>query len=430
MSNEPITWEQYHDLGTMVANGSKDFDLARKLYAKALQEIPPCNDETAFKITTNVAVCNAKQRVNLDDAIKIFEAAVAKDPGVVQNYVNLSYAQLRNKQIQETIETCKKGLQVAKNADLYSHLALAYGLMGNYHEEFFNSALSVAIDPSREYQLAMVAMKWKAVPSPECWKTFSQMYASRKKPVSGAALKPPPISDESVGYGAGKKIVIAAEQGLGDLIMMAPAVKWLERIGYDPILFSNDDIVVDFASRVLDLKSTSKPFTTSQVDYCINLMDLLEWKDEWSGSTDFFKPWIATYPGVEMPRTPTIGVNFTGNPDFEFEYIRGIYDEQVRDRIIETVNKDAMYRAVNLANYRGGSLSNFRGILSGMSKIITTDTMTAHMAGAMGIPCLVLLAPNYDWRWYHEWYGPTFKTAECSLDWSDATEHVKDFLND
>ncbi len=83
----------------------------------------------------------------------------------------------------------------------------------------------------------------------------------------------------------------------------------------------------------------------------------------------------------------------------------------------------------------GESLQDFAdtaALLAHLDLVITVDTAVAHLAGAMGKPCWVLL-PNYltDWRWLSErvdspWYLGTmrlFRQAKVG-DWSQVIEEV------
>ncbi|MFC4308883.1 ADP-heptose--LPS heptosyltransferase [Steroidobacter flavus] len=66
--------------------------------------------------------------------------------------------------------------------------------------------------------------------------------------------------------------------------------------------------------------------------------------------------------------------------------------------------------------------------------IITVDTMTAHLAGALGLPVWLLLPHDADWRWMHgrddsPWY-PTMRLFRQPAvgDWATVIEQVHDEL--
>lgn len=70
-------------------------------------------------------------------------------------------------------------------------------------------------------------------------------------------------------------------------------------------------------------------------------------------------------------------------------------------------------------------------IMAGLDLVITVDTSVANLAGALGVPCWVLLATPCDWRWMHDrpttpWY-PTarlFRQPEAG-DWASVMDEVE-----
>jgi ADP-heptose:LPS heptosyltransferase len=81
----------------------------------------------------------------------------------------------------------------------------------------------------------------------------------------------------------------------------------------------------------------------------------------------------------------------------------------------------------------GSLLSNFSDTayaLGAMDLVITVDTAVAHLAGAMGIPVLLLVTFIPDWRWMLErddspWY-PTLRIYRQATpgDWEDVVRRV------
>jgi hypothetical protein len=72
--------------------------------------------------------------------------------------------------------------------------------------------------------------------------------------------------------------------------------------------------------------------------------------------------------------------------------------------------------------------------LSGMNLVITADTMTAHLAGALGLPVWVLLPFQADWRWMLDrddspWY-PTMRLfrQQSEGDWSVPIARLREAL--
>ena len=69
-------------------------------------------------------------------------------------------------------------------------------------------------------------------------------------------------------------------------------------------------------------------------------------------------------------------------------------------------------------------------LMSALDLIVTTDTLTAHLAGALGIPVWVVLSASPDWRWLTEredspWY-PTMRLfrQRAGSGWAEVYERV------
>jgi len=87
----------------------------------------------------------------------------------------------------------------------------------------------------------------------------------------------------------------------------------------------------------------------------------------------------------------------------------------------------------------GQHLKNFRDtatVMAELDLVISVDTATAHLAGALGIPLWVMLPGNADWRWPPEvarnpWYPEAriFRQT-CIGDWNDLIGQVAAALQD
>lgn len=81
-----------------------------------------------------------------------------------------------------------------------------------------------------------------------------------------------------------------------------------------------------------------------------------------------------------------------------------------------------------------GDFSDTAYALSGMDLVITVDTALAHLAGAMGIPTLLLLSYLPDWRWLmgredSPWYPSLRLYRQPAFgDWASAIGRVLEDL--
>lgn len=83
----------------------------------------------------------------------------------------------------------------------------------------------------------------------------------------------------------------------------------------------------------------------------------------------------------------------------------------------------------------GGGLLRLAAMVEQMDLLITVDTLAAHLAGALGVPCWLLLQHRADWRWMSAradspWY-PSLRLwrQERAGDWAGLMERVSAALN-
>jgi ADP-heptose:LPS heptosyltransferase len=72
--------------------------------------------------------------------------------------------------------------------------------------------------------------------------------------------------------------------------------------------------------------------------------------------------------------------------------------------------------------------------MQGLDLVISVDTMTAHLAGALGVPVWTLLSADCDWRWMKDradspWY-PTMRLFRQRRPggWSEVVAEVREAL--
>ena len=75
-------------------------------------------------------------------------------------------------------------------------------------------------------------------------------------------------------------------------------------------------------------------------------------------------------------------------------------------------------------------MADVAGILANLDLVITVDSAIAHLAGALGVPCWVLVSKSSDWRWLTEredtvWYDSMRLFRQKTLgDWPEVMERV------
>jgi hypothetical protein len=186
---------------------------------------------------------------------------------------------------------------------------------------------------------------------------------------------------------AGKSLLIWPEQGFGDEIQMARFAPVLRDMGARVTLACSPPLVRLFRSlKVQVAPNDARPPRASLHVMAMSLPGLL-------GATLETLPQPPYLRAPAGPRRVGVGFVWKGNPEHPNDAARSLPSPAVLDPLREVCE------LVDLQTPAGDFLDTATRIQA-LDLVITVDTAMAHLAGALGVPCWVMLPAHWtDWRW-------------------------------
>jgi tetratricopeptide (TPR) repeat protein len=313
----------------------------------------------------------------------------------------------------------------------WAFLANAHALTGNWAGVFqaATRAMSLAPDLPQAHWLlghcAMAANEWG-----EAWKhleygvlaNLRKYRAVQSKAWNGQDVK-------------GKTLFVWCEQGAGDAIQYARFLPLLKERTGAGILFECRTGLVNLLSPLADMTIAEQPdnSTTFGYDYHLPIMEIprmldLDTKDI-SG-----KPYLFT-EGVRPDAEGKIGLCYKGFEGHGNDHNRSIPDELVKE-FKDIKNLVGILPGTEtpkwLPNLPVTDFLSTAQILKSLKCLVTVDTSTAHVAGALGVKT-IMIAPilNTEARWASgtstPWYDSV--TIVHGKTFSESIIKAKELLN-
>jgi tetratricopeptide (TPR) repeat protein len=257
----------------------------------------------------------------------------------------------------------------------------------------------------------------------------------------------------------GKRILLSAEQGLGDTLHFVRFAQLLSDRGAQTLVYCQPQLLgLLQTNRRLGRVFPNNLAIPEEIDCQCSLIDVADVLgidgQNIPAQIPYLQPasHLVNYWSSRFSRQTgrmRVGIAWQGNPEHQADAFRSV-PLRCFERLkplpgVELISLQAGYGSEQLADWKGpqaiatldanvdqssGAFMDTAAILSQLDLVITSDTAIAHLAGAMGIPTWIALGYVPDWRWLLEredspWY-PTVRLFRQSQsgDWDGVFERI------
>jgi tetratricopeptide (TPR) repeat protein len=326
----------------------------------------------------------------LAEAERYCRAAIRLDPSLVEAHASLGFILTSAGRLAEAIEACE----------------VAIGLRPDFAEAHWNQATALLL--AGDFRRGFRKYEWRKQHD-----RFRRDFIDLPGPVwQGEPAR-------------GRTILVHAEQGLGDTIQLARYLPLIAARGARPVL-ACDRRLVPLLGQLGAVVAKDQPLPG--YDLWIDQMSL----PRVFGTDPHTIPSVGGYLRADpermravravLPEERAIGLVWAGNPAHSNDARRSLPVEQL-ERLLAVPGCRFVSLQVGPRSGEAGALAGVAdlssvlldyaataAVVAQLALVITVDTSVAHLAGALGKPCWVMLPFAPDWRWmlaHHEespWY--------------------------
>ena len=382
----------------------------------------------------NLALVAEKQGA-LASAESCYQKSIALNPSIARTHLNLGALLAAQKQFFKAEAAYKQALMLDPCAPAWSNLGVLYACMKRETEAEHCYRTAIALDA--EYQTARFNLSYLLLRQgrlEEGWQSFEarDWYAALAR-----RLDFPRWQGESL---QGKSLLIGFEAGHGDMIQFGRYAAVLKQQGARHITMICHPALRRLFSTLAGVDHAipfDQAIPTSGFDCWTPPMSIPFYCGTRMETIPAQLPYLSPLPGEKdkwanrlqtcVPASGLrVGLVWKGNPKFENDADRSLQSLDLLAPLgkvsgVQFVSlqkgwgeDEAQHPPAGLSLIHLGSMiedfADTAAIIANLDLVICIDTAVAHLTGAMGKPCWVLL-PDYktDWRWFTErsdspWY--------------------------
>jgi tetratricopeptide (TPR) repeat protein len=262
---------------------------------------------------------------------------------------------------------------------------------------------------------------------------------------------------------AGRRVLLHAEQGLGDTIQFCRYATLVAALGGLPILEVQEPVgrlmqslaVVSAGLARVALRDAILPGFDLECPLMslpavfATAVETVPWPGAYLGAD----PELALEKRRQFPSVasePRVGLAWAGNPRYKADRLRSMHLTMLlpllrtpgftwislqKGEPAEQLHALPAELSIRDGSSRERDLAETAALVATLDLVVTTDTCIAHLAGAMGKPVWILLPHLGDWRWMQStestpWY-PSARLLRQPVpgDWCGVLQRVIDELN-
>lgn len=379
-------------------------------------------------------------------ALAMFDALIAANPGHGRARHNRANALIDLNRLEEAaaeLRTClgiEPGLKEA-----WATLGYLLTIQGELAEAIAACERAIAIDPD------FAAGQWNRGVALLLNGDFAAGFAAyewrKRHPVWRHYFAPLPGPDWRGEKLAGRHLLIRAEQGFGDTIMLSRFVPALAAAASQVTLCCKPSLFPLF--RDMNIELLALDATPPVVDFAVDQMSLphiLQLTEATIPDAAGYlraDPQLCAALGAKLPRRPRIGLVWAGNVGHDNDRRRSLPPGALAPLLereglsfvsLQIGARENEYRLAPALGIR--DYGDTAAIISQLDAVVCVDTSVAHLAGALGVPCHVLLSTACDWRWRlgrdsTAWYDSLTLHRQTVLDdWAGPIASVLEWLRD
>jgi len=428
---------EYHNTLGLIFRRAKEFERASQSFARAIRLKPDYRD--AGK-NLALVMCDMKR---FADAVTILRHSLAEMPDDPVLLTALGRVYLLTGDFKRALLFFHDVLKIAPDhVEALNNIGVAFNLMGEAPSARLSFERALARDPSNvdtHYNYAQLLLLQGAYDDAWAhfeWRLQRQDYRCK---FSVPMWRGEPLD--------GQTILVWCEQGLGDAIHFARYVLLVSELGGRVVVECQRPLrrLIEGVEGVSAVYDTGK---TPSFDLHIPIMSL----PKIFGTTVETIP--ADIPYVPVPKPSPIdaggarlkvGLVWAGNPEnardqarsrrlSEFAPLAALDDVAYFSLQVGAGADDTPPPGLSIVNLMP-EVKDFRDTaadMAGLDLIISVDSSSAHLAGAIGVPVWVLLDTVADWRWLTgrddtPWY-PTMRLFRRKTDWASLLADVAQAL--